>query len=71
MNGWTKIKGGAKYADVCQRTFRNWLKMGLKHSRLKSGTVLIRYKAIDEFLKTFESNENKVDQIVNEVCKDL
>ncbi len=32
--GWTKIKTGAEYAGVSERTFRDWLKQGLKHIRL-------------------------------------
>ena len=69
--GWIKIKNAASYSGVSERTFRNWLKLGLKHSRLPSGTVLISYRAIDEFLKKFEGNENQVDKIVTDVCKDL
>lgn len=66
MPGWAKINSAAKYSGVSPRTFREWLKMGLEHSRLPSGTILIRFSDIDEFLKKFRIHENKVDQIVND-----
>ena len=43
MEGWACIKKAAQYADVSVRTMRDWLKEGLKHSRLPSGTIRIRY----------------------------
>jgi hypothetical protein len=71
VDGWGRIKDGAKYSAVKERTFRDWLKAGLKHSRLPSGTILIRYSWIDEFLEKYEVNENQVDKIVDETMKGL
>jgi len=71
MIGWGKVKTAAKYADVSERTFRSWLKQGLKHSRLPSGTILIRYSDIDEWLESFSVNDNQIDEIVEEICEDL
>ena len=71
MQGWCKPKKGAEYADVCIRTFRSWLKNGLKHSRLGPNSVLVKYKHIDEYLEQFEENDNKIDQIVNSVLKEI
>jgi hypothetical protein len=71
MDGWARIKEGVKYSGVKERTFRDWLKDGLKHSRLPSGTILIRYSAIDEFLEKYQVNENQVDKIVDETMKGL
>lgn len=72
---WTKVKGGAKYAAVEDRTFRPWLKDGLRHIRLPSGTILIKYSWIDEFLESFEvkqeSSKVEVDKIVKETCEGL
>jgi predicted site-specific integrase-resolvase len=68
---WFKVKDAAKYAGVSPRTFRNWLKEGLKHSRLPSGMILIKQSSIDEFLKKYEVNENRIDQIVDEIMRDL
>ena len=69
--GWAKIKEAAKYAGVSVRTFRDWLKDGLRHSRLATGTILIAYAAIDEYLGGFEVSKNQVDDIVNEVMQKL
>ncbi len=71
METWGKIKTSAKYAGVCGRTFRPWLKMGLKHSRLPSGTVLVKFVDIDRFLDRYEVSENRVDKVVAEIEREL
>jgi len=71
MNGWAKVKDGYKYSGVKEKTFRGWLKEGLKHSRLPSGRILIRYSAIDEFLNKFEISESEIDKQVNEILRDF
>ena len=71
MDGWGKVKPAAKHAGVSERTLRKWLKRGLKHSRLPSGTILIRYSDIDEFLGRFAVNAHEVDEIVDEVCQQI
>ena len=70
-DGWGKIKKSAVYAGVSERTMRDWLKDGLKHSRLQSGTVLIRYADIDSYLERFAVNNDRVDHIVNEVIREV
>ena len=71
MQGWTKIKGAAVYAGVSERTVRNWMKRGLRYSRLESGTVLFFYRWIDQHLERFEVNENIADAIVNEAIAEI
>jgi phage antirepressor YoqD-like protein len=71
MQGWAKIKEAAKFADIGERTMREWLKQGLKHSRLSTGTILIRYSDIDDWLESFAVNEDQINQMVDEVCRDL
>jgi len=66
MQAWAKIISAAEYSGVSPRTFRDWLKMGLVHSRLPSGTILVKYSDIDEFLTKFRIRENKVDHLVDE-----
>jgi predicted site-specific integrase-resolvase len=66
VNGWAKIKPASKHAGVSERTIRTWLKEGLPHSRLPSGTVLIKYEWIDEYLGAFAIKEDQVDKIVTE-----
>lgn len=70
-DGWTKIKTAAKYAGIGERTFREWLKQGLTHSRLPSGTILIRYSAIDKFIEHFTTDDNKTDKIVSEILEGI
>jgi hypothetical protein len=71
MDGWAKIRLIAEYANSSERTVRSWLKSGLRHSRLPSGTILIRYSWVDEFLENHESKENKVDEIVDEAMRGM
>ena len=71
MQGWAKIKKAAEYSNISERTMRDWLKDGLKHSRLPSGTVLIKYESIDAYLESFAGKEDQVDKIVNETLRDF
>ena len=71
MEGWAKIKQAAKYVGVSERTFRPWLQQGLRHVRLKSGTILIKYSWIDDYLGTMEVTTHEVDEIVAELEKDM
>ena len=71
MLGWAKIKAASKYAGVSERTFRKWLKDGLKHSRLPKRTVLIAYDDIDAYLKKYATRENQVEIIADKIFKDL
>ena len=74
MEGWAKTKKIAEYAGVSERTVRSWLKLGLRHSRVTSGTLLIKYSWVDEFLSKYEvinDGGKRIDQIVNEVLRDL
>jgi len=71
MTGWIKIKGAARYCGVSVRTFRGWLKKGLRHSRMSSGSVLIKISWLDEYLAGFEVQENHVDKITEEICGEI
>lgn len=71
MKGWGKVKAAAKYAGISERTFRDWLKQGLKHSRLTSGAILVRFSDIDDWLEGFKVNDDNVSKIVDEVLADL
>lgn len=70
MEGWANVKKAANYAGVSERTLRFWLKKGLKYVKLPTGTILIQYNAIDEYLKKFEVTQSKIDEIVNNLLKD-
>ena len=70
--GWAKVKEAAKYSSVSERTFRDWLKNGLRCSRLPSGTILIPYAWIDEYLMGFaDKGTNQVDEIAEQLVKEL
>ncbi|MCK5507411.1 MAG: hypothetical protein KAI50_02695 [Desulfobacterales bacterium] len=70
-DGWAKIKAASEYAGIGKRTLREWLKQGLTHARLPSGTILIRYGAIDEFLGRFEAAGDQAGKIVDEILKGI
>lgn len=68
VTGWAKVKDAARFSGVSERTFREWLKDGLRHSRLNTGTILIKYDWIDAWLGQFEDTAiSQVDAIVDEV----
>jgi excisionase family DNA binding protein len=71
MEGWATIKKAAKYADVSERTFRDWLKNGLKHSRLNAKTIRIRYSDIDDFLERYQVDDHLIDDLVDSVMRDF
>jgi hypothetical protein len=75
MEGWMKISAAADYIGMSPRSVRSLLKRGLKHSRILSGTILIKPKNIDEYLEQFEVNntetasriETEVERIIREI----
>ena len=72
MDGWAKIKPAAKYAGVSERTLRDWLHGdGLKHSRLPTGTILIAYADIDEYLRSFAVDSSEETRILDELCSEI
>jgi len=42
---------------------RTWLKEGLKHGRLPSVMILIKYEWIDEYLGSFQVSEEMVELV--------
>ena len=71
MDGWASVKKAAKYADISERTMRDWLKNGLKHSKPSAGMIRIRYSDIDEYLMKYQVDENFVDAVVDEILRDF
>ena len=71
MDGWGKIKEASRYAGIRERTMRNWLKQGLRHARIPSGTVLIRYRDIDDYLEQFCDSEHQINRMVDDVVKEF
>ena len=71
MEGWAKVPQIAEYMNLSQRTVRDLLKQGLRHSRMPSGTILVKYEWVDSFLEKFEVNVNEVDAVVDLVMKEF
>jgi len=69
--GYGKVKKVARYAGVSPRTFRDWLKNGLPHFKLSTGTILVAYRDIDNWLERFRVDDSRVDCIVDEIMQDL
>jgi hypothetical protein len=67
--GYAQVTPAAKYAGVSVRTFRDWLKDGLPHFRLSTGTILVAYPDIDSWLEQFRADRGKVDAVVDEVLE--
>ena len=72
MIGWLKVKDAAKYSGVSVRTFRDWLKDGLKHSKLQTGTILIKPASIDAYLEQFEvCDATDINRVIDDVVADV
>ena len=71
LRGWLTVKKTAEYCSMSERTVRTWLKQGLKYSKLKSGTILIKIEWVDEYLETYAVRENKIDKVVEQVVREL
>jgi excisionase family DNA binding protein len=69
--GWLKVKEAAVYSGLSERTIRGLLKQGLRHSRLASGTVLIKVEWLDEYFSRFEFGQSEADRVVEAVLKGL
>lgn len=71
FRGYAKVREAAKYSGVSERTLRDWLRDGLRHIRLPSGTILIPYAWIDEYLTNFEVSEKEVEALVERTIREL
>jgi hypothetical protein len=66
------VKDAAKYAGVSIRTFRDWLKDDLKHSKLPSGTILIKPASIDAYLEQFTvSDATNISRVVDDLVAEV
>jgi len=69
--GYAKIQTAARYFGVSERTLREYLKVGLPHFRLSTGTILIAYRDIDAWLQQFRVDDRKVDAVLDEIMEGL
>jgi hypothetical protein len=73
LPSWMKVASGALYADVSRGTFRNWLRDGLPHVKVK-GIILVRREWLDEWLEGFLVSDNQsteVNRLVEEVMRGI
>ena len=69
---WGKVQDISDYSGLSVRTVRDLLKIGLKYSRLPSGTILVRFIDVDAFLESFSVvRENGLDDIVNKIVREV
>jgi len=71
MIGWCKISKGAEYAGVHVKTFRRWLKNGMRYVVSPSGLQMTKYEWIDDYLELCEPVEKNVNAIVDEVMESM
>ena len=44
---------------------------GLRHARIPSGTILIRYRDIDDYLEQFCDSDHQINRMVDDVMKEF
>jgi len=66
-----RISKVAKDIGVCERTVRDWIRKGLVCYRPSRRLVLIKKSDLDEFMAKFKNKNNLLNDIVDEVMKDL
>ena len=69
---WMSLKSVASYADVSERTLREWMHSPdnpLPYSQ-RGGKILIKRVQFDEWMnrQTVQATRINVDSIVNEIC---
>lgn len=70
MEGWLGVKKAARYADVGERTLRDWLRHGLRYVQV-ARKILIKIEWLDQFLENHEAKQDKVNQLADEMVKKL
>lgn len=73
MREWLRIKDIPDYCGISERLAREWLKNGLRYSRIK-GVVLIRRETLDSYIERFAVSQNledEIDRIADEVVREV
>ena len=65
---WLRIKEAAEYAKISSRTIENWMKEGLKYSRV-GRVILIKSEWIDEFIEE-KCEEKRIEEIATKILED-
>ncbi|MFH0824105.1 MAG: helix-turn-helix domain-containing protein [Pseudomonadota bacterium] len=67
---WFRIKTLCEQCGISERTAREWLQNGLRHSKVK-GVVLVKSDWLDSWLEQHEVNHRGVDSMVDQVIKEV
>jgi len=71
MKGYARLKTASEYANISKSTLRNWIKDGLKYTKIR-GTMLLKYSDIDNYINQFSDDPGiKSSAIVDDVINDL
>ena len=70
---WLRLKDVPGYCGISKRTAREWMRSGLRYSRIK-GVVLVKREWLDEFIESYSADHGWEDQlnfVVDEVMSEL
>ncbi len=65
---WMRISTAAHYADVSERTIRDWVKEGLRHARRTRKLILIKTSDLDDYLENFviaQGDDDIIQEMIN------
>jgi len=67
MREWLRIKDVPDYCGISERLAREWLKNGLRYSKIR-GCILIRRETLDLYIEQFAVDDDVgLDGLVNEI----
>ncbi len=69
--GYLTVEAAAEYASVSVRTFRNWIKDGLKHVRVSRKMIRTKPDWIEEYLDQFQEEHHEIEDVINEVMAEF
>jgi hypothetical protein len=68
---WLKTKDACLYAGIEKRSLYDWRQLGLKYSKLPSGSILYNRNDIDGFLNQYQVTESQIDALCDEILQTL
>ncbi|KPA16677.1 DNA binding domain protein, excisionase family [Candidatus Magnetomorum sp. HK-1] len=68
---WLRMHEATKYAKVCKTTLRKWIKNGLTASNPSRKLLLIHTDDIDSYIRSYQLRDNAIDDIFNDLRKEL
>ena len=71
VTGYIRINDLANDIGVNPKTVAEWIKSGLICYRPSQRMVLVKQSDLDKFMKKFRSKRTDIDEIVENITKDL